>query len=257
MNMTNQYDVVLIDDEIHCNESLGLLLAACCPQVNIKAKFNTPREALTWLKSNRADLVFLDIEMPGMSGFDLLARTEGIDFDVIFVTAYDQYAIKAFHYSAISYLLKPVDQEDLRVTLDRWIKKKDKTITAGQLGLMYELLRDTDRHRRRIALPTSDGLEFIEIRNIVRCESDSNYTRIFCTGKEQHLICRTLKEVENVLGECGFLRIHHSHLVNPSYIRKLVRNSGGYIVMEDQTQIPFSKSRKDRLYELLSYVERI
>ncbi len=253
----NRYDAVLIDDEIHCNESLGLLLAGCCPEIDIKAKFNAPREALSWLKNNKADLVFLDIEMPGMSGFDLLAQTEGLDFDVIFVTAYDQYAIKAFQYSAISYLLKPVDQEELRATVDRWIKKRDKALTAGQLGLMYELLRNTDKHNRRIALPTTDGLEFIEIKNITRCESDSNYTRIFCEGKEQRLICRTLKEVENVLGECGFLRIHHSHLVNPSYIRKLVRNNGGYIIMEDHTEIPFSKSKKDRLYELLSNVERL
>ncbi len=253
----NRYDAVLIDDEIHCNESLELLLADCCPQVSVKAKFNLPHDALNWLKNHKADLVFLDIEMPGMSGFDLLAQTGSLDFDVIFVTAYDRYAIRAFHYSAVNYLLKPVDQEELRIALSRWIEKKDKIITPNQLGLMYELLRNTGKHDRRIALPTNDGLEFIEIRNITRCESDSNYTRIFCTGKEQHLICRTLKEVENVLGECGFLRIHHSHLVNPSYIRKLVRNNGGYIVMDDQTQIPFSKSKKDRLYELLTHIERI
>lgn len=255
--MKEQYRAILIDDEIHCNESLELLLAEWCPEISVVAKFNLPNKALEWLQSNKIDLVFLDIEMPRMNGFDMLSQLDKVDFDVIFVTAYDQYALKAFGYSAVSYLLKPVDNEELSMTLQRWAEKKEKTVTSNQLGLMYELLRNADKESKRIALPTSDGLEFIEIKSIIRCESDSNYTRIFCSNKTQYLICRTLKEVETVLAESGFIRVHHSHLVNPSYIRKLIRNSGGYVVMEDQSQIPFSRGKKIGISELLSHVERI
>lgn len=252
------FSAILIDDEVHCNESLELLLAECFPQVMVAAKFSKPGEALSWLKNNQPDLVFLDIEMPGMNGFELLGRLgPTLRFDVIFVTAYDQYAVKAFQYSAINYLLKPVDQEELRTTLLRWSERTEKVLSTKQLDLMYELLKQSAREKKRIALPTHDGLEFIEIQQIIRCESDSNYTRIHSSNGERHLICRTLKEVEKVLGESGFLRVHHSHLVNPSYVRKLIRTDGGSIVMVDDTEIPFSKGKKDRMYELISRAERI
>ncbi|WP_025764937.1 LytR/AlgR family response regulator transcription factor [Dyadobacter tibetensis] len=251
------YTTILVDDELHCTESLAFLLTKSHPELKILAKFNDARMALDFLKTNQVDLVFLDIEMPGMNGFELLSSVEDLNFDVVFVTAYDQYAIKAFTYSAISYLLKPIDDEDLHDTIARWKEKKNKTLALNQLHMMHDLLTNANRLKTKVALPTSDGLEFIEIKTIMRCESESNYTRLYCIDKTKHLICRTLKEVERVLQESGFVRVHHSHLINPQYIRKFVRNDGGYIIMDDGEQISVSRTKKDRLFELFNHVERL
>lgn len=251
------YSAILIDDEIHCTESLALMMEVVAPEMNVAGKFNDAEKALKFLQNQYVDLVFLDIEMPELNGFELLNRLESLSFDVVFVTAYDQYAIKAFTYSAISYLLKPVDEDDLRDTLDRWRDKKSKSVLPGQLQLLRELLTSTGKLKSRVALPTNDGLEFLDIQSITRCESESNYTRIYCVDKSRYLICRTLKDVEKVLQENGFIRVHHSHLINPQYIRKFIRHDGGYIVMEDGQQISVSRTKKDRLFELFANVGRL
>jgi two-component system LytT family response regulator len=252
------FKAVLVDDEIHCTEGLSLLLKKYYDnKFEIVATFNKPTDALRYLLNQKVDLLFLDIEMPGMNGFELLSRLIPLHLDVIFVTAYDQYAIKAFSYSAISYLLKPVDDYELQTVLNRWLEKQQKEISSQQLALMKELLDNSHKTKTRVALPTSDGLEFLEITDIIRCESDNNYTRIFCNDKTHYLICRTLKDVEKVLGENGFIRIHQSHLINPKYIRKLLRNDGGIIVMTDGTELGISRAKKDRLYEMLAGVEKL
>src|SRR5690606_4153007 len=251
------YSVVLIDDERHCTESLELLLGEKHPDLKVTGKFNDSREALEFLRKNPTDLVFLDIEMPGMGGFELLGSLEQLRFDVIFVTAYDQYAVKAFNYSAISYLLKPVDEDELDSALLRWKEKNEKVLSMAQLTMMNEMLRSNYRLKSRVALPTLDGLEFIEIEDIIRCESESNYTRIYCYDTSKYLICRTLKEVEQVLNENGFIRVHHSHLINPKYIRKFVRNDGGYLMMSDGASVPISRGKKNRLFDLFVNVERL
>jgi two-component system, LytTR family, response regulator len=252
------YKAVLVDDELHCTESLSMLIKQYAGQtIEIAATFNKPGDALRYLTAHKTDLLFLDIEMPGMNGFELLSRLMPLQCDVIFVTAYDQYAIKAFSYSAISYLLKPVDDFELETVLNRWLEKQNKSISLQQLALMKELLDNTHKIKTRVALPTGEGLEFLEIASIIRCESDNNYTRIYCTDNSHYLICRTLKEVEKVLGENGFLRIHQSHLINPQYIRKLLRNDGGSIIMTDGTELGISRAKKDRIYEMLAGVEKL
>ncbi|HMP92639.1 MAG TPA: LytTR family DNA-binding domain-containing protein [Phnomibacter sp.] len=252
------YKAVLVDDELHCTEMLAYLLQAhFADSITITARFNQPQEALRYLLANKVDLLFLDIEMPGMNGFELLSKLLPLQMDVVFVTAYDQYAIKAFSYSAISYLLKPVDDEDLVQVLNRWLQKQQKHISLQQVALMKEMLDNVHKTKTRVALPTGDGLEFLEIASIMRCESDNNYTRIFCADKTHHLICRTLKDVEKVLGENGFIRVHQSHLINPQYIKKLLRNDGGSLIMTDGAEIAISRTKKDRLYELLSGVEKL
>lgn len=251
------YSAILIDDEVHCTESLRLLLEISAPYVKVVATFNESNAALDYLQTHSVDLVFLDIEMPEMNGFQLLSTLDQFHFDVVFVTAYDQYAIKAFTFSAISYLLKPVDEDDLKDMLKRWHEKKDKTLGQNQVRLALELLANTGKTKTKVALPSSDGLEFLEINSIIRCESESNYTRLYCSDKTKHLICRTLKDVEKVLRENGFIRIHHSHLINPQFIRKFVKKDGGFIVMEDGEQISVSKAKKNCLFELFDNVERL
>lgn len=248
---------MLIDDELHCTESLEMLIQLEHPDLHIAGKFNNAKQALEYLLNHPVDLVFLDIEMPEMGGFELLGRLEHLHFDVIFVTAYDQYAIKAFNYSAISYLLKPVDEEDLDKAISRWKEKKERVLTMSQLALMNDMLKNNFKLKSRIALPTLDGLEFIDIADVIRCESESNYTRIHCQQNTKHLVCRTLKDVEQVLTENGFIRVHHSHLINPQYIRKFVRNDGAYLLMTDGSTVPISRGKKNRLFELFVNVERL
>ena len=252
------FKAILIDDELHCTESLRLLLTEHFgDRISVSGTFNKPAEALRYLLAHKVDLIFLDIEMPEMNGFELLNKLMPYEADVVFVTAYDQYAIKAFSYSAISYLLKPIDDDDLKTMLEKWWEKKHKLITASQIALMQEVMQAQHKPKTKVALPTGEGLEFLEIASIIRCESDNNYTRIFCNDKTQHLICRTLKDVEKVLSENGFIRIHQSHLINPQYMRKLLRNDGGSIVMTDGSELAISRTKKDRIIELLSGVEKL
>lgn len=252
------YKAVLVDDEPHCTHSLMLLLQQyAADQIQVAATFNKPAEALDYLLKYKTDLLFLDIEMPGMNGFELLSRLMPLQMDVIFVTAYDQYAIKAFSYSAISYLLKPVDDMELQSVLGRWLEKQNKSISLQQLALMKEMLDNTHKTKTRVALPTGEGLEFLEIASIIRCESDNNYTCIYCNDATHYLICRTLKDVEKVLGESGFIRIHQSHLINPQYIRKLLRNDGGSLIMTDGTELAISRAKRERLYDMLAGVEKL
>lgn len=252
------YKAVLIDDELHCTELLQWLLADhFADSIQVAASFQQPAEAVRYLLNQKVDLVFLDIEMPGMNGFELLQKIMPTEADVIFVTAYDQYAIKAFSYSAISYLLKPVDDEELVKVITRWQEKQQKKLLPGQWQLAQEQLQHRQAPKTKVALPTSEGLEFIAIADIIRCEADNNYTRIFCNDKTQHLICRTLKDVEKVLTESGFIRIHQSHLINPQHMRKLLRNDGGSIVMEDGSELPISRAKKDRILDLLSGIDKL
>lgn len=251
------YSVVLIDDEPHCTESLAIQLAATGLPVQVVGKFNDAKLAVSYLASHQVDLVFLDVEMPAMTGFELLEKVSSPEFDVIFVTAYDQYAIKAFTYSAINYLLKPVDDEELGDTLQKWLVRREKVVLPQQMQLLKNYLANPAKPRTRVAVPTSDGLEFLEISDIIRCESESNYTWLHLNEGAPLLVCRTLKEVEQVLQDSGFIRIHHSHLVNPQHIRKFIRHDGGAIVMGDGSQLPVSRTRKDRLFELFTYVQRL
>jgi two-component system LytT family response regulator len=252
------YKAVLVDDEFHCTETLFLLLKEnFSQQIQVTAKFNKPEEALLYLLTQKVDLLFLDIEMPGMNGFELLSKLLPLHMDVIFVTAYNQYAIKAFSYSAINYLLKPVDEGELQNVIQHWIAKQQKSISSHQLALMNEYLENAQRVKTKIALPTGDGLEFLEIASIIRCEADNNYTRIFCDDKTFYLICRTLKEVDKVLSDNGFIRVHQSHLINPNFIRKILRNDGGSIILTDGSEVPISRNKKDRLFELMNRVEKL
>lgn len=248
--------VVIVDDELHCTETLEIVLKNLQKQVDILGKFNNPIEALEFIKHNDFDILFLDIEMPKLSGFELLAQLENFNFDVVFTTAYNQYAIKAFKYSALNYLLKPIDTDELLACINQWETKSLRLLASSQFDFLMDLLKNNPRTKSKIALPTTYGLEFIEIDEIIRCQSDSNYTNVFFKNTKPLLICRTLKEVENILGTNGFIRIHQSHLINPLYLKKFIRNDGGYVVMEDGEKISVSKGNKDKITAVFNQIDR-
>lgn len=245
-------ETVLVDDEKDSTETLDILLKANFPDIRVIAKFNDPLLALEFLQKNHFDLLFLDIEMPSINGFDLVREIQKDDFEVVFVTAYDQFAVKAFRYSAFDYLLKPVEVEDLAACLAKYTEKKVQI--KARLEYLQKMVKQSGIAIEKIAVPTSQGFEFIEIKDIIRCESDGNYTRLFLTNQPSMLVSRTLKDFDDLLEEMNFVRVHQSHLINLKYIKRYVRSEGGYIEMLDGTQITVSRSRKDELMNRLNFL---
>lgn len=237
--------VVLVDDEHHCTESLSLQLKKLGRDIDILGQFTNPFSALEFLKTNPADIVFLDVEMPGMNGFELLNQLPDASFEVVFTTAYDEFAIKAFKISAFDYLLKPIAIDDLNKCIENWQKNVQKITINQHLDKLMEVLSAPRSIPNKIALPTGEGLEFVLYRDIVRIESDSNYSILYFQDGRKLVVCRTLKEMEELLQDFNFIRIHNSHIINPEYLQRFVRQDGGYVVMTDGSVISVSRSRKD------------
>jgi two-component system LytT family response regulator len=198
------------------------------------------------------DVVFLDIEMPHMNGFDMLEQFDKLFFDVVFCTAYDQFAIKAFRYSALNYLLKPVDPDDLKETIRR-LEEKKSAPSQGQIELLLQNIRQTNKPGvQRIALTTGDGMIFVPTTDILYCEAESNYTAVVLEGGKKILVSKVLKEIDEALAGPDFFRIHNSFLININRIKKFVRGDGGYVVMEDGASVSISRSRRQEFMELFS-----
>lgn len=235
---------IIIDDEKHAIESLKYELAQNCPQVSIIAEETNPLIGIELITTLNPDLVMLDIEMPQMNGFELLKSLRGnINFEVIFTTAYDQYAIKAFKFSAIDYLLKPVDSSDLQKAISLLEWRKYSFSNEHFSTLMSNISKKT-AVPSKIVLPTAESLEFIEVGNIIRCESDSNYCKVFLIEGEPLFLAKTLKEIESLLFESGFYRIHNSHLISLDHIKRYIHTDGGFLKMSDGTEVPVARSRK-------------
>lgn len=248
-------NVAILDDELHCVESLVLHLHSLFPEINVIYKSTNPIEALERLQNMDIDLLFLDIEMPAMNGFEFLNSFPEVNFDVIFTTAYSQYAVKAFKAQAINYLLKPLDEEELREALLNYIcdKKESKRTPENLEALLSNFVRDKSS-KDKIAIPVSDGIEFINVEDIIYCQSQSNYTTIHLQNKKKLLFSKTLKDTQAILDKYGYLRIHQSYLINPSHLIKYIRNDGGFVIMSDTTQIPISGSKRKTI---MAYLESL
>ncbi len=246
--MKETLDAVIIDDEIHCIETLEWQLENYCPNVMVRNKFNNPAEGLKYLMYNEIDLLFLDIEMPILNGFELLNAINKPSFGLIFTTAYDEFAIKAIKHQALDYLLKPIAKAELLDAVQRATDvKKDLK------NRLHELMKDMENNSpNKLAIPSIEGFEFVDPEKILRCESDDNYTNIFLADGTKHLVSKTLKEIERQLKEHTFIRLHQSHLVNYKCIQKYVKGTGGYVVLSDGSQIPVSRRKKTELLEYIN-----
>ncbi|MDX1364792.1 MAG: LytTR family DNA-binding domain-containing protein [Arenibacter latericius] len=237
--------IAILDDELHCVESLLFHIRHLFPEFKVVYKSTNPTEALTPLKRLEIDLLFLDVEMPEMNGFEFLEQFNGLPFDVIFTTAYSQYAIQAFKAQAINYLLKPIDEDELEEAIRHWLEQShSEDESSVEISNLLDHLKKENILKNKIAIPVSDGLEFVEIKDILYCQSQNNYTSIFLKNGEKLFISRTLKDVENSLKRFMFIRVHQSYLINPSYMQKYIRNNGGYIQMTNDQKIPLSNSKK-------------
>jgi len=237
---------IIIDDEPYCCEALATLLQIHCPEVKLIDTCNNARMGIKAIEETSPQLIFLDIEMPQVNGFQMLEQIKVINFDLIFTTSYDQYAIKAIRTSALDYLLKPIDREELQIAVRKAIAKL-KSPLPQQLEILFQKLVPGSNALSKIALPTMEGLQMVGIDSILHIQSDSNYSVLFLKTKQKLIVSRTLKEMEEILDDHSFARVHNSHLVNLNEIEKYMKGEGGYLVMSDGSSVDVSRSRKEML----------
>lgn len=249
---TQQIHAIIIDDEPYACQALVTLLGRQCPKVIISAICNDPRDAKQLITTHQPQLIFLDVEMPHMNGFALLQSLRPFSFEVIFTTSYDQYAIQAIRFSALDYLLKPIDGNELKDAVEKFAERAAPSLPQ-QLDILLSRFQQTGNvsGSGRIALPTMEGLQIIAVNDIIYCSSSSNYTILTLKAKQTLTISRTLKEVEEMLEHHRFLRVHHSFLVNLDEVRTYVRGEGGSLVMSDGSSVDVSRSKKETLLKVL------
>jgi two-component system, LytTR family, response regulator len=245
---------VLIEDEPDNRQNLRLLLGTYCPQLEIVGEAGSVEEGLITIRQARPELIFLDVELQDGTGFDLLMGLQGMDVNVIFVTAYTHYAIKAIKFNAVDYIMKPIDIHELCQAVDKASRKTEAKDSLLKIRNLITNLGTTDSSSKRIALASVDSLKMVEVRNIIRLEGENNYTRFYFKSESPMLVSKTIKEYEGMLQDFDFFRVHQSHLVNMAFVASYMKGEGGYLVMTDGAQVAVSRHRKPELIERLSRV---
>ena len=246
---------IIIDDEQHCIDLLKAMLAKkFSARVKIVAEATNAAEGKEMISRFKPDLVFLDVEMPVQTGIDLLANLDKIDFEVIFTTAHEQYALKAIKLNALDYLLKPFSIEELETAINKCAGKKNTFIDAEALSTLISNLKNISPENKKVGLPTLHGIRFVLIKDIIRVASDNNYTHFFFADKTKMVVSKTLKEFEELLTPYNFFRTHNSHLINITHLQSFVSLDGDHVIMNDGSKIEVSRRRKNDLLELLKTI---
>ncbi|WP_400078129.1 LytR/AlgR family response regulator transcription factor [Winogradskyella sp. R77965] len=241
---------IIIDDEQDARDGLNLLVEKFCPGVTIIATCESPEIGIEKILELQPNLVFLDIQMPQLSGFDLLEKIETIYFEVIFVTAFDKYAIKAIKFSALDYLLKPVEVDQLVSAVQR-VKEKQHSKSSNFKSLLNNVKQNAQK-LERLAIPSDNEIILQKVSDIIYCEADSNYTVLHLADDKKITVSKTLKEFENILPEIDFCRIHHSTLVNLNHVVKYVKGEGGYVLVTGRRHLDVSRRKKDTFIQALN-----
>ncbi|KIX21337.1 LytTR family two component system response regulatory protein [Flavobacterium sp. 316] len=249
---------VLVDDDKNLRDGMKGLLVRFAPNIKIIGEADSVETGIETISKLKPQVVFLDIQLNDGTGFDILEqlalKNGAIKSNIVFITAHEQYAIKAFRFSALDFLLKPVDPDDLQKVILKIEAVLEKNNNYDHIDLLLENIRRKVDNFKRIALSTSDGIHLFEINDIIRCESEDNYTRFHIKNTKSVLISKTLKEYEELLTEHGFERIHQSHLINLAYLKSYIKKDGGYVVMADNSNLPISQRKKERLQEILKTI---
>jgi len=248
--ITQMLRTIIIDDEASVRKSLEKLVNRNCPNVKLIAEADGVKSGVEAINNYHPDLVLLDIKMDDGTGFDLLKQLEPVDFKVIFITAYDQYAIKAFKFSALDYLLKPVDPDDLAEA----VKKAEKLVMHElnqQLNTLEENMLTQEKSKKKIILKTFENIHLVKLPDIIYCESQDNYTNFHLMNDKKILVSNTLKEYDEMLSEYGFFRAHKSYLINLIHIDRFEKAEGGSIVLVNEIKLPVASRKKDQLLEML------
>ena len=236
---------LIVDDELKSRENLKIMIEDFCDNVEVVALASTVTEALALNEIHNPEIVFLDIQMNRETGFDFLNKVNKINFEVIFTTAYSEYAIEAIKFSAIDYLLKPIDIEELKASIIKVENKMSNFLLKDKLALLLQNIKVDTTENFKLVLPSSEGLIFINFRDILFCEASSNYTIFHMRVGQKYMVSRTLKEYDELLTKYGFFRIHNSYLINLKEIKKYIRGEGGYVIMSNDTQLDVSKRKKE------------
>ena len=240
---------VIIDDEEEGRNTVYNILTQYCNFVSVIGQADGVVKGRDLILTKQPELVFLDIQMADGTGFDLLEQLPKVEFRVIFVTAYDQYALKAIKYSALDYILKPIDPQQLIDAVNKFrMMESNFRIVAEQIKTLFGYKSGFEK----IALPTSEGLRFVKVEDIIRCESDNNYTNFFLKTGEKILVTKTLKDYEETLTDSNFIRIHQSHLINLTYVERYIKGEGGSVVMSDGSEVEVSRRRKENFLDKMA-----
>lgn len=240
---------IIVEDEEASRETLKNYLSKYCPEIKLMALADSVKSGIEAIKKHDPNIVFLDIEMPYGNAFDLLDQLDDISFEIVFVTAYSNYAIKALNRSAAYYILKPVDIDELTSAIDKIKDSINNNNEAFHTKILLENIKRTHQQNQKIVLPQMDGFEVVEIRDIIRCQANDNFTQFYMRNGDKYLICRTLKFFDELLSEFDFLRIHKSHLVNIQHVVQYKKGKGGQVRMIDDSMVDVSNQRKKELLD--------
>ncbi|WP_339836566.1 LytTR family DNA-binding domain-containing protein [uncultured Flavobacterium sp.] len=249
---------ILIDDDQNLREGMKGLLERFAPNIEIIGEADSVATGFEAMDTLKPQVVFLDIQLNDGTGFDILeqlaAKNGNIKSNIVFITAHEQYAIKAFRFSALDFLLKPVDPDELQKVIVKIESVLEKTNDYAHIDLLLENIRKKVDNFKRIALSTSDGIHLFDVSDIIRCENEDNYTKFYIKNSKPVMISKTLKEYEELLTEHGFERIHQSHLINLNYLKSYIKKDGGYVIMADESHLPISQRKRERLQEILKTI---
>jgi two-component system, LytTR family, response regulator len=247
---------ILIDDDINLRNGMKGLLSLYAPEITIIGEADSVASGVEAIEKLNPQVVFLDIQLNDGTGFDILeklaTKNGKTTSHIVFITAHEQYAIKAFRFSALDFLLKPVDPDELKKVIEKIKSVLEKSDNYSHIDLLLENIRKKVDNFKRIALSNSDGIHLFEISDIIRCESEDNYTKFFIRNNKPILISKTLKEYEEMLTNHGFVRVHQSHLINLAFLKSYIKKEGGYVIMTDNSNVPISQRKKEQLQEILT-----
>lgn len=242
---------IIIDDEQKSRETIAAVLKLHCKDVSVIAQAGDVKSGLDAIAQYPPDLILLDVKMPDGTGFDLLQQLDAISFKIIFITAFEEYAVKAFKFSALDYILKPVDPNELASAIAKAEHALEKEKLSLQLNAFMANINNMAREVKKIVLKTTDNIYVINVQDIIRCEADRNYTDFYLNGGKKLMVSVTLKEYDDLLKHYGFFRVHQSHLVNLNYIDRYEKGGGGSVIMKDGAAIAVSFRKKDQLLKFL------
>lgn len=249
----NLLTAIIIDDESNSRNALQQKLLSYCPDISMVAECESGEEGIIAINSHKPDIVFLDVEMPRMNGFVMLQQLPLRNFELIFTTAYDHYAIQAIRFSALDYLVKPIEIEALKEAVEKARLRKQPDIPNQRIEtLLHNLLLERSQNNR-IAIPSQEGLQFVELADIIYLEAESNYTYIYLQATGRILVSKTLKDFGELLPPSVFFRIHHSFLINKNHVRKYLRGEGGQVLMSNGKMLDVARRKKEEFMKAIGY----
>lgn len=241
---------LIIDDESKARETIVHLIKLACKDVEIAGEADSVKTGVTAIRELKPDLVFLDIQLEDGSGFDILQQLPNISFQVIFITAFNEYAVKAFKYAAMDYLMKPINPKEFINAVERAVSSQDKDDFNTKFDAYLSHIKESRAEHKKIVLKTAESIHLLKVYDIVRCEADKGYTEFFLRDGKTILVSKGLKDYDDLLGDFGFIRTHQSHLINLDYIQSFEKTDGGYILMSDGSTVPVSSRKKEYVFKI-------